>query len=86
MLKRVTDQKIIRELLDLNMYIKNKILASAFVKSKNTIYEGVHVMGASTDCTTSKRRYSFTNSDSNYQSPVVHCDLEDIGYIEVLSE
>lgn len=82
---RITDQDQIRKILDANMRsIPNTIyIPGIFIKSKNCIYEGVRVLSASTDYIKNIRTYSFTNGDSNYQTLIVSCDLEDIGYILV---
>jgi hypothetical protein len=81
MFKKITDISKIRSILDDGIYTK-KLLSSVYIKSKNTIYEGVEALGAVTYCATGKKRYSFTNSDSQYKRLLVSCDLEDIGYIE----
>lgn len=82
--RKIEDKKTIQLMLDQNMKIQNSILASVFIKSKNAIYEGVHVLGKVTEVKLNEIHYTFTNSDSNYRSPVITCALEDITWIEVL--
>jgi len=83
MLRKITDKSRIRDILDYKMQNRD-LLASVYIKSKNTIYEGVKVMGAVTYCLTGQKKYIFSNGNSFYRSSLVSCDLEDIIYIEVL--
>ena len=80
---RITDQAQIRKILDVNMRDpqKDAFIAGVFITSQNCIYEGIRVISAQMDHIKNIRTYSFANGDSNYQRPIVSCDLKDIGYI-----
>jgi hypothetical protein len=80
---KITNEDEIREYLDKAMK-DSKLIPAVFCVSKNTIYEGIKVMGACTDMTSFKKTYTFVNSDTNYRSPVCSIDLSDIGYVHIM--